>query len=330
VLLAFFALPGCPQLLDDTFGTLPAQPSTDAGNGGREPPGSDIGPPRVLSSSPANGARGVPSNASIEINFSEPMDTAATIAAYTSTDLPAAALTFAWRNNDSVLVLTPRQPLPVASGTDPDSVTARELRFQIGSGARDAGGTPLAPAPVSIAFTTLREIAQTFDTVRDRNLTGNFRGDMVYGVFECEQQDTSVCAGDGLGATEAPYRGFLTFDLAPLPKDGIESAELSLSISAILNGPFELGALLVEQTSFPIIDYQAFQQNREAQLGVLATAAVVGQILSLDATASVIAKAGGLGQYRLRFDSDTNSDGAPDIILCDWTTPHLTVNYRLP
>jgi hypothetical protein len=286
----------------------------------------------VLGSIPANGARGVPSGASIEVTFSEPMDTAATIAAYTSSDLPAAALTFSWRQNNSVLILTPRQPLPLASGTDPTRVDARQLRFQIGPGARDAGGTALTSAPVSVAFTTLREITQTFDTVRDRNLTGNFRGDMIYGVYECEQQDTSVCAGDGLGASEAPYRGFLSFDLAALPEDGVAvvSAELSLSLTAILNGPFTLGALLVEQVSFPTIDYQAFQRPGEADLGTLTRGAGVGQALSLDATASVVAKAGRLGQYRLRFESDTNSDGAPDLVLCDWTTPHLTINYRLP
>jgi hypothetical protein len=330
VLLAFLALPACPQLLDDSFETLPTPPSTDAGDGGREPPSSDIGPPRVLRSSPANGARGVASDTSIVVTFNEPMDTAATIAAYTSADLPAAALSFSWRENDSVLVLTPRLPLPVASGTDPASVVARELRFQIGPGARDAGGISLAAAPVSIAFTTLREITQTFDVVKDRNLTGNFRGDNTYGVVECEQQDTSVCAGDGLGAAEAPYRGFLTFDLGALPEGSVESAELSLSATAILNGPFELGSLKAEQVSFVGIDFASFQAQPEAEVGVIASNALIGQVMSVDATASAAAKAGGLTQYRLRFDSDTNSDGGPDIILFDWTTPHLTVNYRLP
>jgi hypothetical protein len=332
VLLASFASAGCPQLLDDSFSTLAAPPPRDAGHGGREPTGNDTVPPRLLSTTPNDGARGVPSDVVIELTFSEPMDTEATIGAYTSTDLPAASLRFSWRAGNTVLVMQPRQPLPRASGTDLASVTALEYSFQIGARARDVAGNPLASAPAVVAFTTAREIVQSFETVKDRNLTGNWRGDNVYGAVDCERVDTSICVGDGLNITEFPYRGFLSFDLAALPDDhiGIDSAELSLSITSIFNTPFDLGGLGVEQVSFASIDADSYQQNREASLGTLTTGALIGQVVRLDVSASVEARAGGLSQYRLRFDSDTNSDGGVDIVICDWTTPRLSITYLTP
>jgi hypothetical protein len=73
--------------------------------------------PVVVSVSPANGTTGVSANTTIVVTFSKPMDRALTQAAYQSTDLPTANVTFTWDVSDTVMTIKPNAALEYAKGT---------------------------------------------------------------------------------------------------------------------------------------------------------------------------------------------------------------------
>ncbi|HTV21159.1 MAG TPA: Ig-like domain-containing protein, partial [Polyangiaceae bacterium] len=200
----------CPQLRDDDFAHVPASIGGASGE-------ADTTPPSVVASAPSDGASGVPSDAQIEIRFSEPMDTSATEAAYGSSELPPSDVGFSWRDDDSVLVIAPARPLTIASGSDRAQVTAREYSLELGAGARDRAGNPLAP--FSLSFDAARELTRVIDASVDRTLSGNWRSDGNYGVEVCEIADATICVGDSPAAGVPTYRGFVTFDLNALPSD---------------------------------------------------------------------------------------------------------------
>jgi len=322
----------CPQLRDDDFRKAePQRPSN------REPPvdagghvDTDTTPPRVVASTPAADARGVLPNAPIELTFSEAMDTAATELAYASSDIPPDGVTFAWTRENTVLVIQPNTALSHASGSAP--ATAHQVAL---SGARDAAGNALAP--FELTFYTARDVTQSFESVKNRDLTGNWRSNGSYGIELCERVDTTVCAGDSLDTDEPTYRGFMTFDLGALPADrvAIESAELSLTVSLIAGTPFTgLGVLQLEPLSFEAIGDDAFDQTGDAEPAELAALAIQGQVLRSDVTASAraAADAGKYCQFRLRFERDTDplDTVTVDLITSDWTTQRLAVTYWMP
>ncbi|HTV24037.1 MAG TPA: hypothetical protein VMG12_35340, partial [Polyangiaceae bacterium] len=109
-------------------------------------------------------------------------------------------------------------------------------------------------------------------------------------------------------------------------------AVLRLTIALAYNLPFQaLGALSVEQVRFASIGTAAFAAPGELSLGTLATRAVVGDTLSLDASAAVQADAAdGVNQYRLRFERDNVDDGAPNVVVFDLADTQLSVTYLVP
>jgi hypothetical protein len=321
----------CPQLRDDDFGKDQSQrpnnrePPLDAGDGVE----ADTTAPRVVASSPPADARGVLPDAPIELSFSEAMDTAATELAYGSSDIPRAGVTFTWTQQNTVLVIRPGTALSHASGSDP--ATAHHLTL---SGARDAAGNALAP--FELTFHTARDVTQSFESVKDRDLTGNWRSNGSYGIEFCEKVDTTVCVGDSLDTDEPAYRGFISFDLGALPADrvAIESAELSLTVSLLAGTPFTgLGSLQLEPLHFQTIGEEAFGQSGDAEPTELAATALQGQVLRSDVTASVqAADADEYCQFRLRFERDTDplETVTVDLITSDWTTQRLAVTYWVP
>jgi hypothetical protein len=314
--------PACPQLLDDDFGRP----------GSGEPNGVDATPPTVLTTTPADGARGVASDARIEIDFSEPMDARATEAAYASRDLPARDISFSWREGDSVLSIEPKEPLSVASGTNLAEIDAREYRIQLSAGASDRAGNPLAP--FELTFAVVRGLTQVISASVDRNLSGNWRSDDSYGVEVCEEVDATICVGDSLAEGSPTYRGFASFDLSSLPADrqAISSATLSVVVAASYNVPFlALGALRLEHVQFDGIGTPSFEQDARAALGTLATQGDVGDTLSADVSSAVRAdSAERRTQFRLRFERDRLDDGLPNVILFDLADTRLSVTSLLP
>jgi hypothetical protein len=322
VLCAAALQTACPQLLDDDFGR--------AGSG--EPNAVDSTPPTVLTSTPADGARGVASDARIEVEFSEPMDTRATEGAYVSRDLPARDVSFSWGDGDSVLSIEPKDPLSVASGTHLAEIDAREYRIQLAAGASDRAGNPLAP--FELTFAVVRGLTQVISASADRNLSGNWRSDDRYGVEVCEEVDATICVGDSLAEGSPTYRGFTSFDLSSLPADrhAVSSATLSLVVSASYNLPFlALGPLRLEHVRFDGIGMPSFEQDARAALGTLGTQGNVGDTLSADVSSAVRADSTERRtQFRLRFERDRIEDGLPNVILFDLADARLSVTSLVP
>jgi hypothetical protein len=312
---------GCPQLLDDDFGRT-----------GTEASGVDATPPTVLSSSPAAGARGVASDARIELSFSEPMDTRATEGAYSSRALPPGDVSFSWRDDDRVLSIEPKSPLRVAAGTNFAQLDAEEYSIQLSSAASDRAGNPLAP--FDLTFAVVRELTQLVTASGDRTLSGNWRSDDTFGVDVCEEAAATICVGDSFSLGSPSYRGFVSFDLSALPAERreISKATLSLTIGATYNFPFlALGALRLERVRFDRIGLAAFEQAAEATLGTLGTQGSAGDTLEADVTSALRADAAvGQSQFRLRFERDGIEDGLPNVVLFELADTRLSVTCRLP
>ena len=305
----------------DTTDTLPAPDAGGADN--------TAGPPSVLNVSPSDGASGVTSDAVLTLTFSEAMDTSSVEQAYSSFDLPPSAVSFSWTDGDTVLHITPDQPLTRATGTSEPATFATPYAFEIGGSALDQEGSAL-PA-FSSAFSVEREITQTLDAVRDRLLTGNWRADNSYGTGECEQQDSAVCVGDSSSGNSA-YRGFVTFDLSALPAGITDAtaASLHLLVTSEVGGPFStLGGLGAERVSFGSIDLTAFSA---APLGALAPVTNQNDQLSANVLAAVRADLPGhlRSQFRLRFATASDLDGTADFIASEVTTQTLQITYLIP
>src|SRR6185503_16145953 len=133
-------------------GSVDMSDSPDAGPGGPDAadPTGDAGgdgtAPAVAMVTPPDGAAGVRADAAIVIAFNERMDTASVEAAWTSADLPAAAVAFAWNAAGDTLTVTPSAPLVLATGTgeDPTTVAAHAYAFGLAATATDVSGMALA------------------------------------------------------------------------------------------------------------------------------------------------------------------------------------------
>lgn len=353
--LAVATLPcGCPQRLDDDFrqGVSAAEtpdtlgplsgPEPDVGEPDTGSDGPDAGPetiptpptsPRLVASDPTDGARGVLPEATLVLTFSAPMDRASVEAAYTSSDLPASSVSFTWSDADTVLRVRPRAPLRSSAGTDAATLQAVSHAIELGAGARDAAGNALAPR--RITFSTARAISRELLAVTDRDLTGNWRSDGSYGLADCERADTTVCFGDSPAAGEPAYRGFMTFDLRPLPTDLIAftAAELSCSIALVYGTPFtNLGALHIDRVAFETIGDAAFATEPFPERQSRSAPMLIGDVLAVDALAAVRADwtVRDYNQYRLAFTTTTDGDAAADQLGCDWSTVQLALTYWLP
>jgi Big-like domain-containing protein len=317
-------------------------PPTDIDNGEPDeplpepdepPPEPEEVPPFIVSVSPANGSLGVKSDAVLVITFSEPMDRDATESAYLSEDLPSSGVSFSWNDDSTVLTVTPDLPLALATGGDPEAVSALAFTYVISDLARDAEGDALLARAFS--FSTAREIRQTFAAVQNRDLTGNFRGNGTYGNGDCARNNqTNVCIGDSANPADFQFQGFLSFDLRSLPADleELSMAELSLQVTDTNGNAFNsLGDLLAEHVSFDIIGAEAFTAEPLESLGVVATAGVNGTLIDIDVRGVVQADraADRMTQLRLRFQNPTDEDGNADMIISDWSTQQISVVFFL-
>jgi len=353
--LGFILLTACPQLLDDSFDSGLHQPelqtvpdaSAGAGVGGSGHAGASSGgagsagvggaggtgepgaAPVVSSVVPADGARAMLPDADVVFTFSAPMDTRSVEAAYASSELPATAVSFAWSAGDTVLRVRPNAPLHVNSGVDSATVQAASYVIDIGSAATDKAGVPLVPKHLN--FNVVRSITKELAAVQDRDLTGNWRTDDSYGSIYCERADTTICIGDGAGV----YTGFVTFPLNDLPSDvvSISAAELSSTVELLLGDPFgALGTLRVEHAEFNLIGTEALSASPLAAAKALSSSATGAQRMSTDVLAEVRSDWGtrARSQFRLFFDTATNSDAVADQVICDWASAQLTLTYWLP
>jgi methionine-rich copper-binding protein CopC len=102
----------------------------------------DVTRPTVLSTSPTAGATAVPTTTNLEFNFSEPMNEAATEAAF-STSPAIGTRVITWNAQHTLMSVNPSANLPFNT----------MVTMSLGTGARDLAGNTLA-ATKSVSFTT--------------------------------------------------------------------------------------------------------------------------------------------------------------------------------
>ena len=133
--------------------------ATDSGgNGGAD---SETSGPRVVSVLPETGAQGVTENVVIKLTFSEPMDEAATEAAYDSSDaaIDPNQVEATWNSKSTVLTLTPKKLLPYPDVTLRDA-PVDTLAFRVQRLAKSKAGIGLTKEFTS-SFSTLKRVTQT-------------------------------------------------------------------------------------------------------------------------------------------------------------------------
>ena len=217
-------------------------------SGGEDPTTGDADAPTIVEILPEDGALGVVADAQIVIRFSEPMDQAATQAAYQSSDIPAGAVTFAWNGAGTELTITPNDPLEYAEGTSPD-IDPLSYSFTLSSAGESEDGTPLA-GNTEVTFSTLRRLSLEFE--QDDEMSGRVRD-----LGGASLASTQYALGDT--PINDITRGYATFDLASLP-DGpttVEDANLHAEFGLVYGNPFvDLGVVLYQH-----VTYDAFEDS---------------------------------------------------------------------
>jgi len=287
---------------------------------------------RITSSVPADGATGVRRDTSLSIAFSQPMDRASVEAAFGSDSLPAAAPEFHWDSAGMLLNIVLGAPLSYATGQDPSQVSALSYDYRISALAHDLAGHALPETHVS--FATLREIHVALSALADPNLTGSWRGDGSYGTDSCAQAGTNLCVGDSSFGPNAGYRGFVSFDPSALAASRAEltRADFAIQIVSVLGDPFGgLGRLELEPASFAVIGPDAYLAPPSIASGNVA-AALAGDVLSIDVRAAVQAAlaSGERAQFRLLFQSQSDGDGATDLLFTSRASTTLQLVYLVP
>lgn len=314
----------------DPGGTLDAAvpPSSAEPEAGSPPL---VGPARVLQYEPPEGAVGVAGATALTITFAQPMSTESVQGALESSTLPLDSAEYDWSNDDTVLRIAFPVPLAEAEGSDVTATVALCYNYRITSGAHDATGRGLEPS--SVSFCTRRNSTRLFSASCERDLSGNWRSDGIYGDGDCAREARSLCVGDSGFAPNQQYRGFLTFDLSSLNEPLLEvtSAKLQLVTQNVNGQPFtDLGALLLEGVRFRSIGRQAFASPDATALGALEPTPDSQATWLGDATASVRDDAGGTSQYRLRFASASDQDDTSDHLLTSCEGVSLQVRYAVP
>lgn len=287
-------------------------------------------PASIVSSIPADGARGVLPDVELVIDFGRPMNIATVPGAIVSNDIPLEGAVFVWNADESSVRIALADPLTLASGDDPEQVRARCHAYRVSDAALDAAGQPIVPS--SIAFCSARQISQTLAPILDADSTGGLRSDGSAGDGACAPRAGAICVGDSGFAANTEYRGFLTFDSSALaPPMVVLSAELVVGAGSITGTPFEdLGSLLVEQTSFATIDAAAFDTTGLIVVGALRPTSAAALSLSGDVAPALRELRPGRLQLRLRFERATDQDGTSDHILARSRELGMRVDYLIP
>jgi methionine-rich copper-binding protein CopC len=292
----------------------------------------DVTPPTVVSTSPADLSKGAPFATNVSITFSEPVDKASAQAALAVSTAAGSVLgNVTWSTDGKTMTFDPAADLSTN-----DVVTC-----SLSTAAQDLAGNPLA-APATFSFSVLRfAVAKLYS---DATLDGVIWSAGSPSVFA---NGTSLYVGDN----DSNYygRAFVSFDLSQLPASvtAVDGGTLWLFEEAGgLGSPFAtLGSLLAER-----VDYGASLDQGDLTLDALdATTYTVGALgvapeqKYADVGPSVAAAWANRPalasriQFRLRFATNTNGDGAGDTLklgsgetLTPSLRPLLSVGYLYP
>lgn len=169
--------------------------------------------------------------------------------------------------------------------------------------------------------------------LNNRELQGGL--DAKKPIVEAQELDSeTTCIGDSSNG-DSTYRGFVTFDLSGLPDQlqELSAAQLSMIIHTIRGTPFTaLGTLVAEHVRFDSISLAAFESAALGPAIDVSSSATTGAQLIVDVHSPVQddLPARGRSQFRFRFTTLTDSNGAGDLIETDWPTEQLAVTYLIP
>lgn len=313
----------------------------------------DTTPPTVAASTPAASGTGAPQATTISVTFSEPVDKVAAQAAFAITSPsgfnPADGGLFTWSADGRTMIYDP--PADFAYG--------QYVQWRITTAVRDLAGNYMT-AQVNRAFTVIRQGTATLYSVA--TLDGYLATSTTY-VWT-----SPAYVGDG--TANQYFRGFLSFDLGGIEATAtkITSATLYAYQYTMSADPYvSLGSLLAESVDYGVsldatdllrapLQYLGCRRCTTlciCQIGwwddvyTLNSRLTSGYALSgyksvvvtskVEADRAARASRGNRCQFRLRFSSTTDGDGAYDYAgfytseaASADNRPKLTVTYEYP
>ncbi len=267
--------------------------------------------PTILEVLPEDGAVGVAADEPIVVRFSEPMDKAATQAAYQSADIPAGAVTFSWNDAGDELTISPNDPLAYAEGTSATTTDALNYTFTMTSAAESEDGVSLED-DTQASFSTLRRLSLSYS--QDTDLSGRVR----------DLGGSLLLAGSyslGDNSINDTGRGFVTFDVSSLPEGPVtvEDANLHARFTSVQGNPFiDLGAVVYQQINYGVFNDALFDlEPIGSASGLFST--INDDEVDRDVTdiaATAVGDPGTFGervQFRFRWIfTETDNDGQSD------------------
>ena len=293
-----------PTTPDPTSGEVGTDDATaDTGGSDTTDTGDGVAP-TLLSVTPADGELGVLEDAEIVFEFSEAMDPTATQAAFDSPDIEPDEAAFNWNGAGDTLTVVPGALLPYAAGGA--GVVALEFEFSLSTAAQDVSGEPLNAA-VNVSFSTARHITMEF--VPEAVDSGYVVGDGFI------HTDNDFLVGDS--PSDDWFRSLLSFDIVALPSAVVAWNSATLTIEQAddtFGAPYStLGDVHVHDEGYAAVTLGA-ASSVGPDLGEFSADGVPGP-KSADVTDAVEADyLGGVTQFMLKFQSDTDSDGALDSV----------------
>ncbi|WP_456414733.1 Ig-like domain-containing protein [Oceanithermus profundus] len=274
-------------------------------------------PPQVLSFYPPDGYHGFRRGEAVAIAFSEPMDAAATEAAFQLLDPHGApvAVTFTWEDGGRRLRAAPTDP--VAYSPDDQYLN---YRYLLSTGARSQQGVALE-AGLDVTFSTLRTLTVVRDSVAALDGAVSARG-FVYNDPNDPSLYTTARTGDT--AADIGVRSFFAFDLNGLTFDpsDVAFARLSLYNNAVYGAPFgpaALGNLIPERVEY--LDDGSLDAGDYAAEAAAGADPVVawptGEAVEVavgDWVRSAMSAGDRYLQVRLRFEQESDNDGNEDSV----------------
>jgi hypothetical protein len=294
----------------------------------------DTTPPTIVSVQPSNGGVGVPRDAAIVVNFSEPMDINSAQAAFSVTAPAGVTGNFAWAAGNTQMVYTPNASF--AYGTT--------VNWQVTTAAADASGNAKTTTD-SFTFNVIKSTTVTLPCVAALD------GYTYVNATPNVQTGATFIAVGWYPGTTLVYRGYETFDMSLIPANttAITAATMYVEqyqVVGTVYGATALGSLLWRHVDFgPTLEAA---DNTVAQLphtgsnGTLITDASLGWkqttvTLSLrDDLANRVAR-GNRSEFLLRMTNDSDALNISEwayLYSCDTTVatdrPYVVVTYESP
>lgn len=266
----------------------------------------DVIAPSVASSLPAAGETGVARTANIRVTFSEPMDKAATQAAFAIT-VPAGfgAGTFSWSADGTTMTFNPAGTFSYGG----------QVSWRVTNAATDLAGNALS-AQVSRSFSVIKQGTLVLNSVA--------ASDGYIRTVAPEVWPTNTTLHVGEIGDGAHVRSFLTFNLSALPASTVRITLAAIYLSQMqlkgdpagaLGGPAKLERVnygeSLDLADYNISRYTSFNDSVDFTIGAVDGWRSNSQVaLGVWADFQNRASRGNLTQFRLRYPNNTSGPDA--------------------